>query len=218
VARVKPYVSSFRLIVGLVAVSAFAGDARLDALLKTVEARYNKANTLQVLFREEYTPVGHARRAESGVLQLRKPGHMRWEYSTPKGKLIVCDGKNMWLYTQAENRAEKLPNLQESSDMRAPLAFLLGKLHFDKEFSNIQGRAEGSDTRITAGPKTDNLPYSAAEFVVTPEGRIREVKATAYDNAVYRFTFDQEKLNPPLDANLFKFQPPKGAEIVEAGG
>jgi outer membrane lipoprotein carrier protein len=205
-------------MVGLLAVSAFARDARLDALLKSVEARYNHANSLQVLFREDYTPVGHARKQESGMLLLRKPGRMRWEYTAPKGKLIVCDGKNMWMYTPAENRVDKMASPTETGDMRAPLAFLLGKLHFDKEFSNIAGRPEGPDTRITAGPKTDNLPYSAVEFVVTPEGRIREVKATGFDQAVYDFTFDQEKLNPPMDGKLFHFEAPKGAEIVEAGG
>lgn len=210
--------SRFRLTLGLLAVSAFAGDAKLDALLKTVEARYNRTGSLQVLFREDYIPVGHARRTESGVLFLRKPGRMRWEYTTPKGKLVVCDGKNMWVYNATENRAEKMPNLQESSDMRAPLAFLLGKLHFDKEFSNIQGRAEGTGMRISAGPKTENLPYSAVEFLVTADGQIREVKATGFDQAVYYFTFDQEKLNPSVDPKLFKFVPPKGAEVVEVGG
>jgi outer membrane lipoprotein carrier protein len=143
---------------------------------------------------------------------------MRWEYSTPKGKLIVCDGKKMWMYTPAENRVDLMASPTESADMRAPLAFLLGKLHFDKEFSNISGRPEGADMRITAGPKADNLPYSAVEFLVTPEGRIREVKATGFDQAVYHFTFDQEKLNPVLDGKLFHFEPPKGAEIVKAGG
>jgi hypothetical protein len=33
-------------------VSAFAGDAALDALLKRVETRYNQTKTLQVLFHE----------------------------------------------------------------------------------------------------------------------------------------------------------------------
>jgi outer membrane lipoprotein-sorting protein len=54
--------------------------------------------------------------------------------------------------------------------------------------------------------------------VVTPEGRIREVKATGFDQAVYVFTFDREKLNPPIDPKLFHFEAPKGAEIFEAGG
>jgi len=214
---VKAYVSAFRLSVGILAVSAFAGDAKVDALLKAAEARYNHATSLQVLFHEEYTPVGHARRTESGTLFLRKPGRMRWEYATPKGKLIVGDGKNMWMYTPEGNRAEKLPPLEESGDMQAPLSFLLGKLHFEKEFSNIQGHPEGSGMRISAGPKTDTLPYSAVEFLVSPEGRISEVSATAFDQAVYHFTFDQEKLNVPLNGNLFRFEPPKGAEIVGVG-
>jgi len=205
-------------MMGLLAVSANARDARLDALLKNVEDRYNHANSLQVLFHEDYTPVGHIRKQESGMLLLRKPGRMRWEYMMPKGKLIVCDGKNMWMYTPAENRVDKMASPTESGDMRAPLAFLLGKLHFDKEFSNISGRPEGPDTRISAGPKTDNLPYSAVEFVVTQEGRIREVKATGFDQAVYEFFFDQEKLNPPIDGKLFRFEAPQGAEIFEAGG
>src|SRR5215471_59763 len=159
-------------MIGLLAVSAFAADAPLDTLLKNVENRYNRAKTRQVLFTERYTPPRNATRTESGTLLLRKPGGMRWDYSQPKGKLFVGDGKNLWLYTPADNRVEKM-KLQESDDMRAPLAFLLGKLHFDKEFRNLAAKPEGADTRISAEPKTDNLPYSAVEFVVTPESRIR---------------------------------------------
>jgi outer membrane lipoprotein carrier protein len=210
-------VSPFRLFVGLLAVSAFAGDAKVDALLKAAEARYNRANSLQVLFREDYTAVGHTRRTESGTLLLQKPRRMRWEYSSPKGKLIVGDGKDLWMYTPADNRAQKLPPLDESGDMRAPLAFLLGKLHFEKEFSNIQGHPEGAGMRITAGPKSNDLPYSAVEFLLDSDGRISEVTATAFDQSVYHFTFDQEKMNVPVAANLFRFQPPKGAEIVGPG-
>jgi len=203
-------------MVGLVAVSAFAGDAQLDSLLKNVENRYNKAKTLQVLFTEQYTPPRSPTRTESGLLMLRKPGRMRWDYSQPKGKLFVGDGKFLWLYTPADNRVEKM-KLQESDDMRAPLAFLLGKLHFDKEFSNLQAKAEGRDTRITAAPKTDTLPYSAVEFVVTPESRIREVKVTGFDKSILDFTFDQEKVDPSLDAKLFQFQLPPGAHLEESG-
>jgi outer membrane lipoprotein carrier protein len=209
-------VGHLRLLTGLLAVCAFAAETPLDPLLKGVEARYNKAKTLQVLFKEEYTPPGHGRRTESGILMLRKPGRMRWDYSQPAGKLFVSDGKLLWLYTPAENRVERM-KFQESDDMRAPLAFLLGKLHFDKEFRNLQGKPEGTDTRITAEPKTDNLPYSAVEFLVAADSHIKEVKVTGFDKSVLHFTFDQERVDPKLDDKLFQFQMPKGAELVEAG-
>ena len=191
---------------------AFAADAPLPGLLKTVEQRYNRADTLEVLFHEEYTKTGHNRRAESGLLELRKPGRMRWEYSDPKGKLAVSDGKFFWTYDPADNRVVKTP-LRDSND--SPVAFLLGKLHFDKEFRNLQQKPEGNDVRITAEPKTDALPYSAVEFLVAPDGRIRQVKVTRFDNSIMTYSFDQEKVGPRLDDKLFQFQAPKGAEVVE---
>ena len=203
-----------RLWIGLLCLSAWAADARLETTLAGVEARYNRAKTLEVLFQEQYTPPGRPRRTETGTLMLRKPGRMRWDYNQPKGKLFISDGKALWLYTPSDNRATRM-KLQESEDMRAPLAFLLGKLNFQKEFRNVEGHPEGDALRITAEPKSDSLPYQAVEFVVADQDRIREVKVTAFDKSILDFTFDQEKVNPPLDSKLFQFTPPAGA-IVEA--
>ena len=70
---------------------------------------------------------------------------MRWDYDQPKGKLFVSDGKFLWLYTPEGNRAERM-KLKESDDMRAPLAFLLGKLDFQKEFRNLSRRSPKAPT------------------------------------------------------------------------
>jgi outer membrane lipoprotein-sorting protein len=90
-------------------------------------------------------------------------------------------------------------------------------LNFQKEFSNLQAKPEGAGTRITAEPKTDNLPYSAVEFVVSADRQIREVKVTGFDHSVLEFRFDQERVDPSLNDKLFQFQVPKGAALVEAG-
>jgi outer membrane lipoprotein carrier protein len=209
-------VNLFRLISGLLVVSAFAADSKLDDLLNKAESRYNHAQTLQVVFTEQYTPPGSIRRTESGMLLLRKPGRMRGEYLQPKGKLFVSDGKFLWLYTPVDNRAEKM-KLKETDDMRAPLAFLLGKLHFDKEFRNLQSRPEGTGIRIQAEPKIDTLPYSQVEFVISAHNEIREVKVTGFDKSILFYSFDQEKMNPAVDPKLFQFKIPPGAEVVENG-
>ena len=212
----QSFVSLFRLIIGLLAVSAFAADAQLDTLLRNVEGRYNRAKSLQVLFTEHYTPSRNATRTESGTLMLRKPARMRWDYSQPKGKLLVEDGKYLWLYTPNDNRVEKM-KVQESDDMRAPLAFLLGKLHFDKEFRNLQAKPENGLTRITAEPKTDTLPYLQVEFVVSPDAVIHGLRVTYFDKSILEFSFEQEKMDLPLDTKLFQFQMPPGAHLEEAG-
>jgi outer membrane lipoprotein carrier protein len=211
---VNRFVGLYRLIPALLAVSAFAADPALDTLLKNVETRYNKAKTLQVFFHEDYKPAGRPKRSESGALQLRKPGKMRWDYTQPAGKFFLSDGKQMWIYTPADNRVVQM-KLKESDDMHVLLAFLLGKLDFSKEFRNIQAKPEGASQRITAEPKSENMPYTNVEFLVGPQAQIQQLKAVGFDKSTMEFRFDEEKVDLPIDAKLFTFTAPKGAEVVQ---
>jgi outer membrane lipoprotein carrier protein len=198
------------LTVGL----ALADDAGLTRTLKTIEDRYNHAQTLEILFSEGYTAQGRTRKPESGTLFLRKPGRMRWQYSSPAGKLFLSDGKYLYMVTPDSNRVQKMKT-KESEDMRAPLAFLLGRLHFERDFHHFQTRSEGANTWITAEPKSPDMSYTLVEFEVTPKFEIRRLKVTGQDHSVFDFHFDQEKLNPPLDRKLFQFELPPGAVVEE---
>jgi outer membrane lipoprotein carrier protein len=209
-------VKLLRLSIVMLGVSALGAEVPLTERLREVENRYNNAKTLQVLFTEQYTPKGSFQRTDSGVILLRKPLRMRWDYSQPKGKLFVCDGKYLWLYNPSENTVEQTP-VKESDDMRLPLAFLLGKLHFEKEFRNIKSEAQGFDLKITAEPKSDDLPYSLVEFVVAPDSHIKSVKVTYFNQSVLSYAFDQEKMDPPVNPKAFQFEMPKGAELVKSG-
>jgi outer membrane lipoprotein carrier protein len=200
----------------LVGISVCAEPIDVKALLKGVETHYNKAKTLEVQFNEAYTGAGGPRQSESGKLTLRKPGRMRWDYSAPAGKLFVSDGKRVFLYNPDLKRVERMP-LKESEDMRAPLAFLLGKLDFAKEFRDIQMKPDGPDYRVTAGAKTDRLPYERIEMVVTAGFVIRRLVVNGQDQSILTFEFDREKLNPPVDDARFRFQPPPGATVVSSG-
>jgi outer membrane lipoprotein carrier protein len=194
---------------------AVAAESPTQHVLKEVERRYNRAETLQVGFSETYSGPSRAPRTERGTLYLRKPGKMRWDYTLPAGKLFISDGKNLYLYVPGSN-PEKM-KLKETEDMRAPLAFLLGKLNFEKEFQNIEVKPEGADTLITAEPKSGNLPYSKAEFVVSPTFEIRKLRIHNLDQSVLDFAFDSEKMNPPLANSLFQFRAPPGTKMVEGG-
>ncbi len=187
----------------------------LKPLLKQVEKRYNSAKTIQVLFEQTYTAQGRPARTEKGELSLRKPGRMRWEYSQPAGKLFQSDGKFVYFYSPATNRVEKTP-LRESEDMRAPLAFLLGKLDFDRDFTNYRSRTDAAGTTIQALPKNERLPYTSVDFTVSPQAEITRLRVTGQDNAVVEFRFAQERINPALSDKLFQFKLPAGAELVNA--
>lgn len=205
-----------RIAIGLFLIlPLFGADPGLSRVLKGVEEHYNRAKTLQVVFEETYTANGRARKAETGDLYLRKPGRMRWDYKAPAGKLFLSDGKDAYLYTPSDNSAEKM-KLKESDDMRAPLAFLLGKLEFQKEFQDFQTvQADGGDLKIMAKPKSDRLPYREVEFVVTPQYQIRQLNITGQDSSVLTFVLSNERLNPALDDKLFRFDLPSGATLKD---
>jgi outer membrane lipoprotein carrier protein len=191
-----------------------AADPATGRLLKQIEHRYNRAETLEVRFAETYSGAGRAARTESGTLSLRKPGRMRWDYTSPAGKLFISDGKRLYLYVPSSNEVRKM-KLSESEDMRAPLAFLLGKLNFEKEFQNIQTQPDGDGTRIIAQPKSANLPYSKVEFVVSRDFEIRKLRVVGLDQSLLDFAFENERVNPPLAGSLFQFKPPAGAEVID---
>ena len=200
------------LMTGLLGVAA--PDARLDPLLHSVENHYNHAQSLKLDFSQTYSVARRPTQVERGTLFLRKPGKMRWDYAAPTGKVFISDGKNILLYTPDNNRLEK-SRLKESEDLRAPLAFLLGKLNFWKEFRSFTSRAEGDSTWVSAAPNSDQLAYKQVEFLIAPDAKIHRVRVTGQDNSILEFTFSNEQVNAPVIPSMFAFTPPPGTEIVE---
>jgi outer membrane lipoprotein carrier protein len=188
---------------------------RADPLIRRVESRYNRVRTLSLRYREVLVQEGHLRRPESGLLTLRKPGKMRWEYDSPAGKLFVSDGKQLYLYTPADQRVER-SNLTMSADLRAPMAFLLGHLDLKREFGSFSTRADGANTWLDATAKNDRLPYERIELLVAPDASIRQLNVVGRDQSTLSFSFSDETLNPPVNEKLFQFTVPPGAELVDA--
>ena len=189
----------------------------LDPTLKAIENRYNRAQSLKLDFSESYVASRRPAQIESGVLYLRKPGRMRWEYASPAGKLFLTDGKDIYRYTPDDRHAEKSP-LKLSEDMRAPLAFLLGKLDFRKDFQSFESHTDangGDGPWILAKPKSQNLPYTQVEFLASADGQIHKVRVTNQNQSKLEFSFSNEQLNASVAADLFVFHAPPGVGIVE---
>jgi outer membrane lipoprotein carrier protein len=215
--KLSPAVAAASLTVASLAIASPAPklhDPRLDTVLHAVEKRYNSAHTLSAKFTESYISGDKVRQTESGTLTLRKPGRMRWDYSSPAGKMFLSDGKRFYLYTPTTKRVE-VTAASDTEDMHAPLVFLLGKLNFYKEFSGFELRGEGSDLWIDVDPNSPALPYSKVGFLVTPDSRIKRLRVTEDDLSVLDFTFDNEVLNARLDPSQFIFKMPTGAALED---
>lgn len=187
------------------------GQVDVPKTLHGIEDRYNNIKTLKVNFTETATSPGGRRPSQSGTLYLRKPGKMLWQYTTPPGKFFLSDKEFTYDYEPNAHRVEK-EKLKQGDDPRGPLAFLLGKVDFERDFKQF----ETKDGAITAIPKTADMPYRLVTFAVAPDYSIKKLSVTQQDGTVIDYTFDGEVKNPPLADSMFKFTAPPGAVVVDA--
>lgn len=199
----------------VVCAALLQGATTADELIKKVESRYNGVRTLSVHFVENYSVQGHPRPPEEGKLTLRKQGKMRWDYTHPSGKLFLSDGKTVYLYSAGDNRVEKIP-LKDTEDMRAPLAFLLGRLDMKKDFRDFSVQSGDGGDWLNANARNDRVPYERVQMLVSSDGEVRQLKIAGRDLSLLDFSFKDERLNPPVADNLFHFNIPAGAEVVDS--
>ena len=186
----------------------------LADILKRVEDRYNKTKTLRSEFEQTMAIAQGRRLIERGVLYLRKPGQMRWEYSQPAGKMFLSDGKQIHYVTPSARRVE-VSAVKETEDLRAPLAFLLGKLDFQKDFQRFEHSQLGARWKIRAFPKSDKSIYDYVEFLAENDGRLSLVTVAGKDGSAMSYAFLNEQRNIPVAADLFVFHAPVGYDVVQ---
>jgi outer membrane lipoprotein carrier protein len=195
-----------------------AQSSELDQMVTGIQRKYNKLKTLSVDFTQIYTSSSEGTRQESGRLLLRKPGRMRWDYTSPENKLFVSNGRVMYEWVPTDKYATKM-SVKESDDMRAPFMFLLGRGNLRGEFKLIEFAKE-SPTR--AGNKVLRMiPKRTQEFQelmieVEPNSlQLARLSFVDSDGSRSDFLFSNVRENIPANLDLFRFKPPPGVEVRE---
>jgi outer membrane lipoprotein carrier protein len=197
------------------AIPLFAQD--VHAIAAKVDQRYDHMRTLEARFTETYSGAGMTR-TESGSLQLRKPGEMRWDYDQPRPKLFITDGKVAWFYVPGERQARRTP-VKDLDDLRSPLRYLLGKTKLDKELDGLslapdQKPLQPGDWVLRGIPKGMQDRVSQTLLEISPDGLIVRIMVEELDGSVTDFRFLQQKENVQIAEQQFHFVPPPGVEIV----
>ncbi len=210
--------NSLRQIACLLALAASAFAADVHTVAQAVDRHYNGLRSMRADFREIYNGNGITRN-EAGVVWLKKPGMMRWDYTQPQEKLFVTNGKTAWFYIPSEQQGRKAP-VKDLSDLRSPLRFLLGKTRLEKEFTGLSAAPdtpplEAGDAVLRGIPKGMEDRIAEVVLEATPEGRIVRLVMHETDGATTDFRFSNIVDNPPVADSQFTFRPPPGVEMVE---
>jgi outer membrane lipoprotein carrier protein len=209
-------VFSFILLqIQILAASENNFSANIDALQK----KYSQMKDLKMDFVQNYQSPRHSPRTETGILYLRRPGMMRWEYQSPSQKLFVSDGKTIYFYLPDENQVQKTP-VKESRDQRIPFLFLLGKGNLRKDFSKIEFARndkpffEGNQV-LYAYPKKDIDEFSRILMEFDPHSlQLQRITIFEVNGSTSEFVFRNIKENLGLNAQMFSFKVPKNVEVV----
>ncbi len=181
-----------------------------DSLWQELRDRYVGLSSLSGTFHETICSESEGTcMSYYGEFAVRLPGSYRMEVNSPHAQLIVSNDSALWFYFPEENRAVSQPGGQD-----LPVLAFLGPV---------------LDSAATAVPDTNHLGDDILR-VVTPDEEMASmfdltlqlsesntrIDGFGFDDAwgnSYHFTLTDQRWNPELPDDAFRFVPPPGTEV-----
>ncbi len=146
-----------------------------------------------------------------GSFVFNRPGKFRWVYDKPVDQVIVGDGERVWIYDRglAQVTVRKLARALGST----PAALLAGATDVDKAFDLADAGAKDGLEWLEAKPKDRDAGFEKIRMGFDASGlQSMELTDNFGQTTLLRFTALQP--NAKVDAKEFRFDPPKGADVL----
>ena len=154
---------------------------------------------------------GRVKQQSSGTLAFSRPGKFRWVYQKPYEQLIVGDGTKLWLY-DADLEQVTMRRLGDALGS-SPAALLAGSNEIEKFFDLRDLGKRGGVEWLEAKPKDRESTFDSVRMgFADNQLTTMELRDNFGQTTVLRFS--KMERNPSLNANEFKFAPPKGADVI----
>jgi outer membrane lipoprotein carrier protein len=155
---------------------------------------------------------------ERGIVRVKKPGKMRWDYKSPEEKLFLSDGHRIYLYVPADNQVIISP-VPEQDQATTAVLFLVGKGNLTRDFTVTYAEGGGPDTyALRLQPKLPERDYDWLQLVVDRRTlQIRTLTAADSQGGRSTFQFSNFKENTGLSDKTFTFKIPRGADVTNNG-
>lgn len=189
----------------------------LAAAIAALQRRYAAVDSIRADFTQTYRAPG-VDQVESGVVYMRKPGLMRWEYQTPEVKLFIADGRDTYLYTPEDRQV--LVQRFTLDDLRStPIQLLLGGEDARKNY--VVAGEPASVARLVGScvfrltPRAGQSEYA---YVLLECDKLtydlRRIVIQERTGNISEFLFRNLATNVKVDSRQFQFKVPKGVEVV----
>ena len=194
-------------------------DPAAQALAQTLQRKYDGIHDFSADFVHTYRGgVLRKEAVERGRLLVKKPGKMRWEYTSPEEKVFVSDGVKMYSYIPQDKQV-LVQSIPQNDQVSMPTMFLSGKGSLSRDFTPSMvepsmGALPGT-LALKLVPKSTQQDYDWLILEVAPQTlELRGLVTADAQGGRSSFSFTNLKENPGIADKQFAFTIPRGVDVV----
>jgi len=159
-----------------------------------------------------YDKGGKLTQEAKGSFVFQRPGRFRWVYDKPADQVIVGDGERVWIYDRELNQVtvRKLSAALGST----PAALLSGSADVAKAFEMSDAGSRDGLEWLQAVPRDREAGFERMRIGFGAEGALQAMELVDQFGQTTVLRFSKVVRNPKVDAKEFRFEPPKGADVL----
>ncbi len=187
------------------ALALASGVERFQSYLRSTQTA--RADFEQKVFDRERKLVQQSK----GSFAFLRPGRFRWTYAQPYPQLIVGDGARVWIYDEDLNQVTVRAMAKALGS--TPAALLAGAADVERAFELSDAGSRDGLEWLEAKPREREAGFERIRLGMGTVG-VQAMELTDHFGQTTVLRFANVVRNPPLEPSVFRFVPPKGADVL----
>lgn len=186
-------------------------------LAQALQNRYNRIHDFSADFTQTYEGgVLRKKIIERGTVLIKKPGQMRWTYTTPLEKIFVSDGHMTYFYVPDDQQVRINPLPTDGGTSSAVLFFVgEGDLMRDFQISYADTVASQNHHALRLVPYEQQADYEWLIIEIDRKNlQINGLITGDKQGGTSRFSLDNIKENIGLTKETFTFNIPDKVDVI----
>lgn len=189
-----------------------------SALAAALQKRYATVRDFSADFVHAYRGgVLRTQAVERGQVTIKKPGKMRWEYTSPERKLFVSDGVRIYAYVP-EDRQVTISAVPANDAATTSVLFLTGRGNLTRDFVpslDTSMDIPPGTVALKLVPRQPEAEYDWLVLVVDGESlQILQLVTADAQGGRSTFVFSNLRENTNPADRTFVFTIPRGVDVI----
>ncbi|MEO8359137.1 MAG: outer membrane lipoprotein carrier protein LolA [Vicinamibacteria bacterium] len=190
-----------------------AGALDPQATLAAFDARSRSVRDFTGTFTQTYRSSALGRAiVESGTVKVKRPSRMLFEYQKPEKKLFVADGDSYYFYVPRDKQVM----VQNQKGDRRATARILAEGHLLEHFNCTGEEADPLGRKFLLVPKDEEKDANVTSIAIVLDASLKLLALEIHnaEGSSSRMVFSAFKENVGLKDSEFRFNVPKGVEVI----